>query len=61
MTLHLSPEMDCDGMPVGENVLESVIVIYLLRDTKEIVTIQIMALMAILLLIYYRKITVDSK
>ena len=48
-------------MPVGENVLEGAILIYLLRDTKEIVTIKIMALMAILLLIYYRKITIDSK
>ena len=61
MTLYPSPTMDCDRMPVGENVLEGVILIYLLRDTKEIVTIKIMALMAILLLIYYRKITVDSK
>ena len=61
MTLYPSPMMDCDPMPVGENVLEGVILIYLLRDTKEIVTIKIMALMAILLLIHYRKITVDSK
>ena len=30
--------MGCDGMPVGEDKLEGVILIYLLRDTKEIVT-----------------------
>ena len=54
MTLYPSPTMDCDGMPVGENVLEDVILIYLLRDTKEIVTIKIMALMAILKFKYCR-------
>lgn len=38
MTLQPSPGMGCDGMPVGEDKLEGVILIYLLRDTKEIVT-----------------------
>ena len=38
MTLQPSLGMGCGGMPVGEDKLEGVILIYLLRDTKEIVT-----------------------
>ena len=38
MTPQPSPGMGCDGMSVGEDKLEGVILIYLLRDTIEIVT-----------------------